>query len=88
MRYEVRKPDGTLIGLYNGPALGSQMIKFDALPPLGAVRDYGMLTYPSVQEIVLESCRMNWSDGTVIPTLVLRKGKRSWLNKVKGFRRI
>lgn len=89
MRYEVRMPDGKLIGFYTGfVKLGGQVVMhtMDRLK-LEAFPAHQPLTL-DIKQIVLEEVPYLWENGSKIPTLVLREGKRSWLNKQRDFRRL
>lgn len=93
MKYEVRKPDGKLIGTY----WHSQLLKdvvLETMKPLKPklwgsdyINDSAEVKIPSPQRLVLERRDIHWIDGSVIPTLVLVAGKQSWLKRSKSFRR-
>lgn len=99
MRYEVRRPDGKLIGLYNGPDNMPPATVLNALPRLKPIAGYTVLSLddarlPTFKEVVLERHVVRWActvdsgppEFAEVHTLV--KGKRTWLNDVRGFRRI
>lgn len=96
VRYEVRLPDGRLIGTLSGPGnYGQTTLAFAVMAPLGHAGISGdepiniieVETRLDIKEVRLRVVPVHW--GTeVIPTLVLASGKRSWLNRVRGFRRI
>lgn len=87
MRYEVRNGDARLIGLWNGPdRLPQNHVVFASMEPLGpGIAGDAPLVPDSLK---IRNVRLDVVPGAAVPTLVLASGKRSWLNRVRGFRRI
>jgi DNA ligase-1 len=89
MRYEVRVPPGRLIGLYNGQVPSSGMLRFTSGGIIKSVirGDDGHFEMINFREVVmrLEVARIM---GVDTPTLVLTRGKASWLKGLRGFRRV
>jgi hypothetical protein len=98
MKFEVRMPDGELVGTADLPADDNKqyvsMLIMEKLPPLHKLlsKKYANTTASTAiacKTVGFQNTRVLWTNFgkvTEIPTMVLTQGKKSWLRSQKWFK--